>query len=137
MGGQRKALIVASDQYENEGLRGLLAPAADAQALRAVLSDPQIGCFDVNVVQNEESHRIARLLHDFDYGSHTEDTLLVHFSCHGLKDDAGELFFAARDTHPGRLDSTTISASFVQRVMLKSRARRIVLLLDCCYGGAF
>ena len=31
MGGQRIALIVASDEYEQEGLRNLLAPAADAE----------------------------------------------------------------------------------------------------------
>ena len=30
MSGQRKALIVASDQYEREGLRDLFPPAADA-----------------------------------------------------------------------------------------------------------
>jgi len=39
MDGQRKALIVASDEYEHEGLRHLLAPAADAEALARVLGD--------------------------------------------------------------------------------------------------
>jgi hypothetical protein len=31
--GRRKALIVANDQYENDGLRHLLSPGADAEAL--------------------------------------------------------------------------------------------------------
>jgi glycosyltransferase involved in cell wall biosynthesis len=39
MSGQRKALIVANDEYEQEGLRHLLAPAADAEALAQVLGD--------------------------------------------------------------------------------------------------
>ena len=63
--------------------------------------------------------------------------LLLHFSCHGLKSESGELFFAARNTRPNRLGSTAVSADFVQRCMRASRSRSIVLLLDCCYGGAF
>jgi hypothetical protein len=64
MSGQRKALIVASDQYEQEGLRNLVAPAADAAALAAVLGDPQIGDFDVQVVRNEPSHVVQAQIED-------------------------------------------------------------------------
>jgi Caspase domain len=63
--------------------------------------------------------------------------LLVHFSGHGLKSESGELFFAAANTRPNRLGSTAVSADFVQRCMAASRSRSVVLLLDCCYGGAF
>jgi len=55
---QRKALIVANDAYEHDGLGQLLAPSADAQALAAVLGDEQIGDFDVQVVRNEPAHVI-------------------------------------------------------------------------------
>ena len=65
------------------------------------------------------------------------DVLLLHLSCHGLKSESGELFFAAANTRPERLGSTAVSADFVQRCMRTSRARSVVLLLDCCYGGAF
>jgi hypothetical protein len=51
--GQRKALIVANDEYDQEALRDLLAPAADAEALGRVLGDRQIGDFSVQVVRNE------------------------------------------------------------------------------------
>ncbi|MGH3695948.1 MAG: hypothetical protein ACRDRX_18475 [Pseudonocardiaceae bacterium] len=61
----------------------------------------------------------------------------AHLSCHGLKNDSGELFFAARNTRPNRLGSTAIPADFVRRCMRSSRSRSIVLLLDCCYGAAF
>lgn len=136
MDGQRKALIVANDAYTHEGLRRLRSPAADAEALGRVLNDPQIGGFAVRVLRNELDHvieqRIDELLDDAD----PEDLLLVHFSCHGLKDESGRLFFAARNTLPNRLNSTAVSAEFVQGCMRRSRSRSIVLLLDCCYGGA-
>jgi len=137
VGGLRKALIVANDVYEHEGLRHLLAPAADAEALAGVLGDAQIGDFDVHVVRNEPAHVIQGQIEDLFSDSRAEDVLLLHFSCHGLKSESGELFFAARNTRPNRLGSTAISADFVQRCMRASRSRSIVLLLDCCYGGAF
>ena len=137
MAGRRKALIVASDDYEHEGLRRLLAPAADAEALSRVLGDPQIGAFDVQVVHNEPAHVIQGQIEDVFSESRADDVLLLHFSCHGLKSQSGELFFAARNTRPNRLGSTAVSADFVQRCMRASRSRSIVLLLDCCYGGAF
>jgi hypothetical protein len=135
--GLRKALIVANDEYEHEGLKHLLAPAADAQALAGVLGDPQIGDFDVQVVRNEPAHVIEGQIEDLLSDSRPDDVLLLHFSCHGLKSESGELFFAARNTRPNRLGSTAISADFVQQCMRASRSRSIVLLLDCCYGGAF
>ena len=137
MTGQRKALIVANDEYDNDGLAHLRSPAADAEALAKVLGDLQIGAFEVQTVRNEPSHVIQNYIDDLFADSRPEDVLLLHFSCHGLKSESGELFFAARNTRPDRLSSTAISAEFVQRCMRLSRCRSIVLLLDCCYGGAF
>jgi hypothetical protein len=137
VGGLRKALIVANDVYEHQGLKHLLAPMADAEALARVLGDSQIGDFEVHVVRNEPAHVIGGQIEDLFADGRSEDVLLLHFSCHGLKSESGELFFAARDTRPSRLGSTAISADFVQRCMRASRSRSIVLLLDCCYGGAF
>lgn len=137
MNGQRKALIVASDDYEHDGLRRLLAPEADATALAGVLGDPQIGEFNVQVVHNETAHVIQAQVEDLFSEARPDDVLLLHFSCHGLKSESGELFFAARNTRPNRLGSTAVPADFVQRCMRASRSRCIVLFLDCCYGGAF
>lgn len=137
MSGHRKALIIASDEYEQNGLRQLAAPAKDAEALAGVLGDPQIGDFAVEVVHNRPAHIIQEHIESILSEGHPEDLLLLHFSCHGLKSESGDLFFAACNTRPDRLASTAIPADFVQRCMRASRSRSIVLLLDCCYGGAF
>jgi uncharacterized caspase-like protein len=102
-----------------------------------VLGDPQIGEFDVRVVHNETAHVIQAQIEDLFSDARPEDILLLHFSCHGLKSESGELFFAARNTRPNRLASTAVPADFVQRCMRTSWSRSIVLFLDCCYGGAF
>jgi Caspase domain len=134
---QRKALIVANDEYEHEGLGRLQAPAADAQALATVLGAEEIGDFDVRVVRNEPAHVIQAQVEELFSEARPDDVLLLHFSCHGLKNESGELFFAAANTRPNRLASTAVSADFVQRCMRASRSGSVVLLLDCCYGGAF
>ncbi|HEY2286814.1 MAG TPA: caspase family protein, partial [Streptosporangiaceae bacterium] len=128
---------MANDEYEHEGLGQLSAPSADAQALAGVLGDEQIGDFDVQIVRNEPAHIIQALIEELFSEARPDDVLLVHFSCHGLKSESGELFFAAANTRPNRLGSTAVSADFVQRCLRTSRSRSVVLLLDCCYGGAF
>lgn len=137
MGGERKALIVANDEYEHEALRRLMAPSADARALARVLGDRDIGGFSVDSVLNKPAHDVEARIEDLFADSQPDDLLLLHFSCHGLKSEAGELFFAARNTRPDRLGSTAIAADFIQRCIKSCRARSIVLFLDCCYGGAF
>jgi uncharacterized caspase-like protein len=36
-----------------------------------------------------------------------------------------------------RLGATAVAADFVNKRMGRTRSRRVVLLLDCCYAGAF
>jgi Caspase domain len=137
MDGNRSALIVASDNYTDPGLQRLRAPASDAQALAGVLRDPDIGGFEVRTLLNEPAHEVALAVEEFFADRRPDDLLLLHFSCHGVKDEGGELYFAAANTRMRRLAATAVSAEFVNRRMGRSRSRRVVLLLDCCYAGAF
>jgi hypothetical protein len=137
MTGRRSALIVANDQYQDPGLRRLRAPVQDARALARVLADPAIGNFDVMVVSNQPEWKLRREVATFFADRRQEDLLLVHLSCHGVKDDSGQLYFATSDTELANLDATAVPADFVNRHMTRSRSRRVVLLLDCCYSGAF
>jgi hypothetical protein len=133
----RHALIIANDHYDDQGLRKLRAPAQDAEALAGVLEDPQIGDFDVEVVRNAPADVMRRRIQHFFSDRRRDDTLMLHFSCHGLKSESGELYFAARDSEMRMLDATAIPSQFVRTCMSRTRAGRTVLLLDCCYGGAF
>jgi hypothetical protein len=135
--GTRSALIVASDEYADPGLRRLRAPGSDARALAAVLRDPGIGGFEVRTLLNEPAHVVNLAVEEFFADRRPGDLLLVHFSCHGVKDEDGELYFATSNTVLGRLGATAVAAEFVSRRMSRGRSRRVVLLLDCCYAGAF
>jgi tetratricopeptide (TPR) repeat protein len=136
---RRFALIVATSDYkEDPDLRKLIAPAQDAEALYSVLNDPEIGGFEqVKIIKNERSYKISEEIQEFLNERRPDDMLLLYFSCHGIKDEEGQLYFAATNTRRTILDSTAISADFINRVMFRSRSRRQILVLDCCYSGAF
>ncbi|MGW2741816.1 caspase family protein [Streptomyces sp. NPDC001450] len=137
MGESRHALIIANDAYEDPGLKQLRAPGHDADALSRVLRDPQIGDFEVDVLRNASAQDMRECIEGFLADRSRDDQLVLHFSCHGVKSESGELYFAARNTKPRLLDATGVSADFVRRCMSRTRAGCTVLFLDCCYGGAF
>ncbi|MFD0210406.1 caspase family protein [Streptomyces hirsutus] len=135
--GRRFALLVATGRYDNQALRQLRSPVRDAHGLAEVLEDPLIGDFEVSRVVDGRHHEVTRAVELFFLDRRRDDVLLLHLSCHGIKDDNGELHFATTDTDHRLLASTSVPAAFLHTQMRRCRARSIVLLLDCCYSGAF
>ncbi len=137
MSGKRLALIIASSQYDDTDLKQLIAPAQDAEDFARVLADPQIGGFKVETLLNRLSHEVSPAIEAFFQGRRRDDLLLLYFSGHGLKDEAGQLYFAAPNTRRALPRTTAISANLVNEIMRHSRSQRQILILDCCYSGAF
>src|SRR5262249_52419694 len=115
----------------------LQAPRADATALKGVLGDADIGSFEVTVALNKRVQVLRETLEGFFAKRGRDDLLLVHFSCHGLKDDAGQLYLAAADTKADLLKASAIDADWLRKLMNDCRSERIAIFLDCCFGGAF
>ncbi|HYW86375.1 MAG TPA: caspase family protein, partial [Chloroflexota bacterium] len=134
---KRSALIVASDQYGDPKLKRLRSPSVDAAQLAHVLGDAAIGNFQVELSTNDTESVLRRKLSSFFTSASRDDLLVLHVACHGVKDDDGNLYFAATDTETDDLIATAVPAEFVERLMARSPSRHIVLLLDCCYSGAF
>lgn len=137
MDGVKAALVVAAYEFEDPKFRALRSPARDVEALASVLGDPAVGGFGVQAVVNQPGPVVQQELERFFSGRRPDDLLLVYFSCHGVKDAAGKLHFATTNTLFELLRSTGISASFVSEQLELTRSKRVVVLLDCCYSGAF
>src|SRR5262245_13488361 len=135
--GHRVALVVAVTDYVDTALRRLRAPAGDAAELRDLLADPEIGGFSVTSVVNERAQQIRISIEDFLSDRRPDDLLLVYLSCHGLMDARRRLYFAARDTIKNRLASSGVEAHWLLDQLEECRARRQVVILDCCFSGAF
>lgn len=137
------ALLIGVGNYEHpDDVKSLASPPKDVAAMQRILLNAQVGEFsevipliDPDPMQMQEA--IETLYRDRD----KNDLVLLFFSGHGIKDDSGKLHFATRLTRKtprGELiQSTAVSARFVQEIMGKSRSRRQVMILDCCFSGAF
>lgn len=135
------ALLIGVSEYE-PGLTPLPAATKDVEAMQRVLQNPEIGGFDyVKVLLNPQQHEMAVAIETLFDGRQQDDLLLLFFSGHGIKDESGKLYFAARNTRKTDkgvlVKATTVPASFVHEVMSNSRSRREVVILDCCFSGAF
>jgi molecular chaperone DnaK len=133
----KKALIIANSRYDDERFAPLPGAAADAETLARVLSDPDIEEFTVETVMDTGLRATMRAIQLFFSSAKAGDLLLLHLSLHGWKDIRGRLYFIACDTERDLPEATAMSAHFVSDLMRQSKSERIVLLLDCCYSGAF
>ena len=136
-GNGRNALVIATSQYRDARLRRLAAPLNDAKAFAAVLKDPEFGNFAVTTVLDKDAAVVAEAIEGFCLDRDPDDTIVIYFSGHGVTDDAGNLYLAARNTTREHLRSTGVSDGFLRDVLRTCRAQSQVLVLDCCFGGAF
>ena len=135
--GPRAALVIATTSYHDPELSQLRATADDAQALTEVLGDPGIGGFTITSVTDVDERQVRRAIDVFLSGRGTGDVVLVYLSCHGVLDRRNRLYFAATDTVKDQLSSTGVPASWLLEQLEECRARQQVVILDCCFSGAF
>jgi molecular chaperone DnaK len=132
-----RALIIANSRYEDGHFAELPGATADAAALAEVLGDPAIGGFAVESLVDARQRDAMRAMEAFFTRAGRDDLLLLHLSLHGWKDLRGRLYFVMSDTERDLPGATAIPADRVSDWMEQSRSRRIVVMLDCCYSGAF
>ncbi|MFD0200144.1 MULTISPECIES: caspase, EACC1-associated type [Saccharothrix] len=134
----RHALLVATGEYEDVRLSRLRAPEQDVERLAAVLEDSDVGGFTtVEVLRDRADHEIRRAVEDLLAPREADDLVLLYFSCHGLTTAARRLYFAASNTVQDRPAGTAIPRSFLNEQLEDCRASGRILLLDCCFSGAF
>jgi Caspase domain len=135
------ALVVGVSDYE-PGLTLLPGATRDINAMQRVLQHPDMGGFDdIQMLSNPEPLAMQEAIETLFSGRTKDDLVLLFFSGHGVKDDNGRLHLATRITRKtlqGELiRATAVPASFVQDIMSNSRSKRQVVILDCCFSGAF
>jgi Caspase domain len=132
------ALLIGNDQFDDPTLKKLKAPSADVKILESVLKDPMVGAFDYVTLQlnkpwDELQTAIARFFAD----KLPDDLLLLYFSTHGVKDAQGRLYLASRNTQKSLLSGSSVATKFITDRMNESSSMKKVLILDCCFSGAF
>ncbi len=134
---ERFALIIANSQFSDPKLARLVAPNKDAEMLKRVLEDPKIGRFHVTLLVDAPYTEIRREIARLYEGKTRSDLLLLYYSGHGIKDDAGDLYLTTKETQTDLISALSIEADFVRARLEKSNSQRKVIILDCCHSGAF
>jgi hypothetical protein len=137
-----RALLIGNSTYpaDEHNLQTLHGPVKDIAALNRALIDPGTGLFDdtdVTLLPEATSTRAVRALGRFFATANRDDVLLVYFSGHGKLDQSGRLHLCMQDTDSTDLLSTAVSSSRINEFAEASRARNVVIVLDCCHAGAF
>lgn len=136
------ALLIGVSEYEFT-LNPLPAATKDVQVVKEVLQNPEIGGFneaDINTLRNPEPQKMREAMEALfaNPSCKEDDLLLLYFSGHGFVDENnGALHLASYSTKRESLKSTAIPAEFIHGLMGASRSKQQVVILDCCYSGAF
>lgn len=133
----RHALVVGVASYDDPQLTRLRAPGLDATAFAHVLDDPDRGGFAVTTAADPDARGLRLAISDFLSARRSDDLVVVYLSCHGIRDARGRLHFAAADTRPAQLAATGVAAAWLVDQLDECAAKRQVLILDCCFSGAF
>jgi uncharacterized caspase-like protein len=135
--GARNALIIATSAYDSPEFRMLRAPVRDAAEMAKVLGAAEIGGFAVTTIRDDTTQNIRIAIQEFMSECAVEDVVLIYLSCHGIRDKRGGLYFVATDTQKKLLESTGIESQWLLDRFDDCAARSQILILDCCFSGAF
>jgi hypothetical protein len=140
--GKYRALLIGNSTYpvDEHNLQPLRGPVKDIAALNRALIDGDTGLFDdvdVTLLPEASSTRALRAISRFFSAADRDDVLLMYFSGHGKLDQSGRLHLCMQDTETTDLLSTAVSSTRINEFAEASLARNVVIVLDCCYAGAF
>ncbi|MEH2205953.1 MAG: caspase family protein [Nostoc sp.] len=135
---KKVALLIGVSEYE-AGLPLVPTADKDVKAMQRVLQNPLLGSFDqVEALVNPDLMTMQIAIQKLFADCKKDDLTFLFFSGHGITDDHdGRLYLATRSTRKDAFHSTAVPANFVQDIMKRSPSRQQVVILDCCYSGAF
>jgi formylglycine-generating enzyme required for sulfatase activity/uncharacterized caspase-like protein len=136
----RVALLIGTENYGTEFGR-LEATPGNVHALAEVLENPLMGGFDsVEKLIDSDHSKMGETIETWLRSRAKDDFLLLYIAGHGVMDLRRKLYFAAlssRKYQDELITSTAVSARNVHEWLQASKAKRQIVILDCCFSGAF
>lgn len=137
-----RALLIGNSTFPEDphNLPELRGPVNDVASLRDALTDSEVGLFhptDVRIVAERTKAELTTAIEELLRSAAIDDLVLLYYSGHGQRDEYDQLFLCARDTRTDLLQSTAVSDAVINNMIRSSAATTFVIVLDCCYSGAF
>lgn len=126
-----RGLFIGVDRYASDEINELTCAKRDAVALEALFADT-FGGSETSLLVDDQATRaeIERAFQSL-AASEPGDTVVVSFSGHGS--ETHELI--THDADPNDLPSTAIPLDLLTEWFTRIPAKRLILLLDCCFSG--
>ncbi|MCC5639687.1 caspase family protein [Nostoc sp. CHAB 5844] len=137
------ALLIGISEYQEPTLAPLPKAVNDVEAMRRVLVNPEMGDFaegDVTVLKNPQRQEMEDAIYNLYAHREKEDLLLFYFSGHGVTIGSGDFYFSTSITKKNQgtlVLPTAVAGTIIHSWMNQSKSKRQVVILDCCFSGAF
>ncbi|AFY37381.1 Sulphatase-modifying factor protein [[Leptolyngbya] sp. PCC 7376] len=136
------ALLVGVSEYKHlEEKQQLPNAARDLEAMRNVLEPAELGGFEVACLNNPDKSTLEIAIYNLFTNRQKEDVVLFYFSGHGMRDKQFNLYFGLSATQQDQkavvIPPTATDARYLHQQIGNSRSERQVIILDCCFSGAF
>ncbi len=140
-----RALLICNSTYPDDpaGLPELNGPRRDGLVLWRALTNPKIGMFldeHVEVLSERMSTEVlGSAARFFDDATH-DDVALFYFSGHAKRLAKDELVLCTRNTlshSTSTLLSSGVPSASLSKIIERSDAKAVIVILDCCFSGSF
>ena len=137
------ALIIANEDYENEFVRDLETPIADAEAIGAVLEN-RYG-FEVEILKNANQRTMDKVFERIFYDDENDDieendkdAILIYYAGHGFGSDSrtNDAYFWAPVDAEFNSPSTWFKTRDIEDYMQVSATKQIMVVADSCFAGS-
>lgn len=135
-------VFVGISKYQQKDL-SLKYADKDAKDLHAFFTaqfSGRIPADQFKLLTNEQATRgnVIRAVSEVLRLAQPEDLVILSLALHGLPDMSGhDLYFLAYDADANHPEDRGLSQDDLYKQIRRSKARKIVLLLDACHAGAF
>jgi hypothetical protein len=133
------AILLGSSRFprDRESLPDLPAVVANVIDFERLLRDPSIAGFPSGRVHRLLDEDNASLVWErvAELSEEAEDLLIFYYAGHGLIDSDGDLLLTLPTSTFARAEANCLRWRDVKSYVLKSSARRKLVILDCCFSG--
>ncbi|WP_240670124.1 caspase, EACC1-associated type [Actinoplanes solisilvae] len=132
-----RAVLIGSGSFVSDSLSNYPAIGDSVAGMASLLTGahglslPTSHCTVVSA--NADAREVGKALHVASRAA--TDLLVVYYAGHGLVSKRGALYLALADTDHQWLNLSALDFEDVKEFCTDTRARRRLVILDCCYSG--
>jgi len=141
-GSRRYAFITGINRY-GKNIPPLGSAVRDAQAIARILADIHGYEVDLHIDEDATLEKLRALFNGLPGRVSEDDRVVIYFAGHGIAETGGDGdvegprgYFVPQDADRDNLQSFLPMAE-VQQALDQLKCKHVLILLDCCFAGAF